>query len=231
MAETLPTSPGPQQVNVTFASNSSVYVSPLTGATQVAGRSGGLWQIEYTLPPMNRRQAGEWFSLMTKLNGAATSVYLGPHNPRPVDFYDTNAVFTDPQAPTLNLDFTGGEYALRWITTPTPLVNGASQTGTSLVTDGWSEGDGLNPGDYISFENGTFRELHIVTAESFANSSGQMTISISPAIRRSPANNAAVTVVNCTGEFIAADNEQAREQFMGNQGYRTMSFNFRELIK
>jgi hypothetical protein len=123
------------------------------------------------------------------------------------------------------------EYALRWVTVPTPLVDGGSQTGTSLQTDGWLPGDGLNKGDYIAFENGTFRELHILTADSFADSNGDMTISVAPKIRRSPSDNAAVILEKPTGEFIALDNNQAAESLDGANGTRTIAFKLREFLR
>lgn len=231
MPERLPTSPGYRQVTTRFVSNSVSYSSPITGATQVAARFGGVWEIEIQLPPMTRRQAGEWFGLMAKLNGAATSVYVGPHCPRPVDYYDADAHPSLSQSASLCLHFITGEYALRWVSTPTPLVAGGSQTGATLSTDGWSAHDGLNAGDYVSFENGTFRELHMVASESWADASGNMDITLAPNIRRSPSDNAAVIVVNATGEFIAADQRQASEVFDGPQGVRSMTVKFREFLR
>ena len=76
----------------------------------------------------------------------------------------------------------------------TPLVNGASQSGSTLVTDGWTAttgavaaGDiidaagalGVNPMSKDSTEN---RRQFTVTSAGTANGSGQMTINISPAI-------------------------------------------------
>lgn len=231
MPESLPTSPGYKQVTTRFVSNSATYSSPITGASQVAARFGGVWEIEIQLPPMSRRQAGAWLGLMTKLNGPATSVYVGPHAPRPVDYYDPAVNTSHPNSPSLCLHFIRNEYAIRWDDAPTPLINGGSQTGSTLATDGWSGYDGLNAGDYLAFENGTFRELHIVTADCFANASGVMSISIAPPIRRSPSDNAAITVVSPTGEFIAADQGQASEVFDGAQGIRNMTVKFREFLR
>jgi len=230
MPEAIPSSPGPRSVNVRFVSNSATYPSPISGVTQVAARFGGVWEVEYSMPPLTRKQAGEWLGLLTKLNGGEDTVYIGPHCPRPVDYYDAGRPIGHPHATSLSLNFVTGEYALRWVTTPTPLINGGSQTGTSLVTDGWSEGDGLNAGDYICFENGTFRELHVVTAPCFADSNGDMTIPIAPRIRRSPTDNVAVTIVNATGEFLPADAAQAAEQFAGHQGTRSITAKFRERL-
>ena len=231
MVATLPTSPGPRTVRTRFVSNSSVYQSPITGATQTAARFGGVWEVTLELPPMTRRQAGEWLGTLASLNGQSAAVYAGPHAPKPVDYYDATVNFRHPNSASLDLDFVGGEYAARWITVPSPLIDGASQTGATLASDGWTEGDGLNAGDYIAFENGTFRELHIVTAECFADSNGDMTIAIAPNIRRSPSDNAAIIITSPTGEFLAADQAQAAEDFDGAQGTRTVSVSLREFIR
>lgn len=99
----------------------------------------------------------------------------------------------------------------------TPLVNGASQTGSSLVTDGWTaaiatrvlEGDtftmtsvnAVNPQNRQN--TGDTRDF-VVTADTASDGSGNMTIPISPAITpgstnqfrtvtASPADDAALT--------------------------------------
>lgn len=99
----------------------------------------------------------------------------------------------------------------------TPLVNGGSQTGTSLVTDGWTaaaasrlvQGDvftiagvyGVNPQNLQS--TGELQQF-VVTAAVSSDGSGNATIPIFPAITTSgafktvtgsPADNAAITVV------------------------------------
>lgn len=105
--------------------------------------------------------------------------------------------------------------------TGTPLVNGASQTGASLVTDGWGNslttllniGDvftiagvyGVNPQNRQS--TGQLQQF-VVTATAASDGSGNSTISISPSIITSgttqtvtaaPADNAAITVYGASG--------------------------------
>lgn len=99
----------------------------------------------------------------------------------------------------------------------TPLVNGAGQTGSSLVTDGWTAAAAvrLNQGDVFTLagvnavnprskqDTGQLRQF-VVTAQTSSDGSGNATIPISPAITTagayqtvtaSPANNAALTVL------------------------------------
>lgn len=99
----------------------------------------------------------------------------------------------------------------------TPLVNGADQSGSSLITDGWTstslkEGDvftiddvyAVNPQSYQS--TGQLQQFR-VTAD-VSDTAGAMTITIEPEIIVSgpfqtvnalPANNAAITMVGATG--------------------------------
>ena len=101
----------------------------------------------------------------------------------------------------------------------TPLVNGANQSGSSLITDGWSSGaSALNEGDVFTVANvyavnpqnreSTGQLRRFVVTEGVSDSSGAMTIPIWPAITVSgafqtvdslPADNAPITVHGATG--------------------------------
>ena len=99
----------------------------------------------------------------------------------------------------------------------TPLVNGAGQSGASLITDGWTaavatrllQGDRftiadvnhVNPANYMS--TGEVQQF-LVTADAASDVNGNLTIPISPSIVVSgsgqtvnalPANNAALTIL------------------------------------
>jgi len=98
----------------------------------------------------------------------------------------------------------------------TPLVNGASQTGASLITDGWAnstavikKGDvftiaGVNHVNPQSLQITGAVQQFVATADGTSDGSGNLTISISPSITTgtgfqtvdgSPADNAAITMV------------------------------------
>jgi hypothetical protein len=104
----------------------------------------------------------------------------------------------------------------------TPLVNGAGQSGSSIITDGWNNNaQVLNRGDIVSFfaSNGvnpiSYRDTgrkrnFVVTADVTADGSGNATIPISPdmnvdstspfqTVTALPADNAAVYVYGLTG--------------------------------
>lgn len=101
-----------------------------------------------------------------------------------------------------------------WTSTSTPVVNGANQTGSSLITSGWNSGTtSLKRGDTftiagvftvnpVSYTNTSQLQDFVVTAD-VSDTAGAITISISPSIitsgslqtvNASPAASAAITV-------------------------------------
>lgn len=110
---------------------------------------------------------------------------------------------------------TTGSYAAS-----TPLTNGASQTGSSIITDGWAnsqtnmlrKGDiftiaGVNSVNPVSYQSTGRLQQFVVTADASSDGSGNCTISISPSIITSgalqtvsgaPADNAVITVLGAT---------------------------------
>ena len=118
--------------------------------------------------------------------------------------------YQDPVRPT----HTTGTF-----TASTPLVNGASQTGSTISTDGWASGAAtLNNGDVFTIagvnsvnplsysDNGRLQQF-VVTATTSDASGAMATLPISPSIitsgalqtvSASPANNAVITVLGAT---------------------------------
>lgn len=87
----------------------------------------------------------------------------------------------------------------------TPLINGAGQTGRSLNTDGWPNSSTvLYAGQYVTINN----QLLQLTANVTSNGSGQATISFEPAIRVSPADNAAIEFKNPYALMYLADDAE-----------------------
>lgn len=69
----------------------------------------------------------------------------------------------------------------------TPLVNGADQASESLATDGWSGGDNVKAGDWISIAD----QLYTILDDA-SESGGAMTLTIWPEARN-PMDNAAIS--------------------------------------
>ncbi|MET0439132.1 MAG: hypothetical protein ABW043_16730 [Devosia sp.] len=70
-----------------------------------------------------------------------------------------------------------------------PRVNGGAQSGNTLVIDGVTPGYNAYEGQAISVSTAAIWYLYTVNAAATANGSGQLTLSITPMLRRSPNDN------------------------------------------
>lgn len=167
--------------------------SPFTGSQQVQKHQGQWWEFEAGLAPMTRANAELWISFMISLNGQQGTFLLG-----------------DPLGSTV-----------RGVGTGTPLVKGASQTGNSLITDGWtaSQTGILKAGDYFQLGTGSSSKLYKVLADANSDGSGDATFDIWPSINTAVANDSALTIASAKGVFRLASNEMGfdlkQAQFYG----------------
>lgn len=92
--------------------------------------------------------------------------------------------------------FVSPNFAPRGAASGAPLVNGAGQTGPTIVTDGWTPSIAgiCKAGDVIKCAGHS--KIYMLTADAASNSLGQATLSIMPALMAVPADNEAITVTN-----------------------------------
>ena len=178
---TFPASIGVSSINIRARTVVGVSASPFTGQQQVYRHQGQWWEAEVTLPPMKRSDAEQVIAFLLKMNGQYGTFLLG--------------------------DFSSA--APRGVGTGTPLVNGASQTGDELVTDGWTADTTgiLKAGDWIQLGSGSTTRLHKVLDDVDSDGSGNATINIFPSLRESPADDDAVVVTNTKGRWRLSSNE------------------------
>lgn len=176
-----PTNVGFASASMTAKSVVGVSRSPFTGAQQVQKHQGQWWEFQASLPPMTRATAEEWVAFLLSLNGMQGTFLLG-----------------DPLGTTA-----------RGIATGTPLVKGASQTGNSLITDGWtaSQTGILKAGDYFQLGSSTSSKLYKVLNDANSDGSGDATFDIWPNINTAVSDNTALTVASAKGLFRLAANE------------------------
>lgn len=194
----------PASANFKLVRSVSASTSPFTLKQQVYRFAGDRWEGTVNFPPLTRAQAAEFQAFFLQLEGMyGTFLYGDP------DYLANGA---------------------RGLATGSPLVNGASQTGNSLAVDGLSTGltGWLKKGDYIQLESGSAARLYQVSEDVNTNGSGQATIPIYPAIRTSPADNAAVVVSGAKGCFRLAANAGEWQVSEGN--FYNISFSFVEAI-
>lgn len=175
---TFPTlSRAPDTFEFGLVHNTQTFTSPLSATVQTVEIPSARWRFAFALDSMVEADAALVQGFLAQLRGQAGRFYM--HNmARPTP---------------------------RGIATGTPLVKGASQTGTSIVTDGWtpSQAGILKVGDFF----GIGGELKmVVSADVNSDVAGEATIVFEPPIRTSPADNAAVVISSPTAVFkLTAD--------------------------
>jgi hypothetical protein len=197
----MPTRPNFAAARFGLMTNTRTFASPENNSIQRVLLAGAYWTATYTLPTMNRDDAAQWQAFLMQLEGQVNSF----------DGFDPDA--RQPRGPA----------------TGTPLVKGAGQTGSTLNIDGCTASivRWMRAGDYFSV-NG---ELKMLTADATTNGSGETTLSFKPALRASPADNAPLTVRNCTVPMIMSDDSQAMWQTGARLAiYDGLTFSAREVF-
>lgn len=167
---TLPSSPLFEDGLHALVRATQVAQSPYTGKSQAAELPYALWRFNGTLPSMDGAEAREWRAFLIELRGRAGTFRMPAY----------------PVQDTLASGYTG----------PAGTVNGASQTGTSLITAGWTNGATVfSRGEFFTVND----ELKMVMDTSVvASGAGAATITFEPALRSSPANGATIVYASPT---------------------------------
>jgi hypothetical protein len=177
---TMPAAPGFRASRFGLARNVALFASPLSGVEQALERPGARWMAEYTLPPMTRAQAAGWVAFLAALRGRV-GTFKG----------------FDPDA-----------RVPRGAATGTARVKGAGQTGTTLLTDGWTASVAgiLKAGDYFTLTQPETR-LYMVVGDAASDGAGEATLEIEPGLRASPTDDALLTTGNPYALFRLAGDE------------------------
>jgi len=172
---------GIRSMNIRAKSIVGVSQSPFTGQQQVYKHQGQWWEAEVSLPPMQRVDAEQVAAFLLKMNGQYGTFLLG-----------------DPS-----------NIAPRGVGTGTPLVKGGSQTGDTLITDGWTINTTgiLKAGDWIQLGSSSTARLYKVLDDVNSNSSGEATLTLWPNLRSSPSDNASIVVNTPRGLWRLSSNE------------------------
>lgn len=179
----LPTAMKIQSCRMRQQSVVAVSKSPFTGSEQVHSHQGKWWEADLSIAMMERADA------------AATTAWFASMNGR-----EKTCLFGDPAATTAR-----GSAS----TTPgTPLVNGASQTGSALICDGGplTVTGYLLEGDYVQLGSGSTARLHMVLEDVNTDGSGNFTLNLWPHLRSAPATNSALVVATPQGVFRLSSN-------------------------
>jgi hypothetical protein len=162
----IPATPGFRSIKWMAMSVVGEQPSIFTLSTKVYAWPGKLRRVTVTLPPMDEVNAKLWTTFAMKLNGKEGTFFL------------QDSLFKSPRGVVAD------QYALG-------KVNGASQAGSSLITDGWavSQTDLFKEGDWISVED----RLYSILEDVDSDGSGNATLTLWPDVI-SPADDASILV-------------------------------------
>ena len=158
----------PSTLNMELASNTAVFQSPLLGSVQTLDRGGMKWMAQYNYTNISAAKRGELMGLVASLRGQANRLRV--------------SVYDNP---------------IRGLYGGTPLVDGASQTGSTLNIKGCTINitNWIRAGDYFSVVVNGEHELKICTADANSDGTGLITgLAFEPRLRASPANSAIIQV-------------------------------------
>ena len=178
----LPTSLGISAITLKAKTADAVSSSPYTFKQQVISHPGQRWEASVEIAHHTKNTSEPWIDALMSLKGKTGTFLLS----------DPNCLTPMGSAKT---------------TPGTPLVNGGSQTGSTLNVDGLpvSVSKYLKAGDYIQLGAGSSAKLHKVLVDVNSNGSGLATLEIWPNLRSSPADNDPIVVANCAGVFRLTD--------------------------
>lgn len=155
----LPDWPTPNGADLALQDFGAFLTPALGGPVQRVNRMGSRFKISVSMPPLTSAKVGRQW-VSRLVQGKSEGVRM----PLPLlDF--------DPGLPG------------------TVLVNGAGQTGSSLIVDGATPNYIFREGQPFSILTGGKHHLYLVRTETIANGSGQATLPISPMLRRPHADN------------------------------------------
>lgn len=205
MPITYPTTPPatPAPVSADFAQMAVVGANPnpYTGSEQVFAWSGQWWEVVVTYATRKKSSLAPVVAWAVGQNGIeGTFLYGDPANKVP-----------------------------RGVGTGAPLVNGASQGGYDLITDGWTHGIAniLRCGDWLQLGTTDTSRLYMVMADVTSDGAGNATVTLWPALRSSPADNAAITLAPARGLFRL---KSAAKWSIDKAGLYTYGFSAREAL-
>lgn len=162
----------PNIIVMTLRGNTGAFESSMNGSAQTIDRGGLKWGCVYTYTQARGDNRAELLANLAELRAQANRIRV--------------PVYDNP-----NRGAYGG----------TPLVDGASQTGSSIAIKGGSNNitDWIKRGDYFSIDVNGEHELKMCTADGDTNGTGDIAaLSFEPRLRASPLDNAAIWVEDGT---------------------------------
>lgn len=175
----LPTSIGVAEITLRARNVVAISESPFTFRQQVFKHPGERWEASISLPTQRRDLIEPWVGFLLALKGQTGTFLLG-----------------DPSA-------TSPRGSLSQFTASVQVDGNQNSGSSSINLKGFpnNQNNLLLAGDYIQLGSAGTATLHKVLLPVNSNSSGQATVEIWPAVRRSLTDNEPVVYTNTVGRF------------------------------
>lgn len=177
--------PDPPKIRATnFRLQRLQAMNPLRGGHHQAVDMGeAVWLCDIETTQLSREQGGQWKWLLAKLRGALRTLMLyDVSRPRPLAYHSS---------PTLDITADSDLYTADavWILADsdgevaswgTPRITAISRTNSTITLDQLRPGAELSEGDYVAWDDGPARRLHIMGGGTVA-ADGTVTVEVEPA--------------------------------------------------
>jgi len=177
------TLPSPAKIaGSTFRLNRVQAANPSRGGQhQTVDLAEPLWSAQIATTPLSDAQAGQYDALFARLRGTARTVDVyDARRPRPIAYRSTpNSGVTAASTGTLaaTTAVLASHTSQPW---GAPFIVGINRALSTLAIQGFTPGATLSPGDYIAWDDGPARRLHIVVTAGTVNSIGAIEIAVEP---------------------------------------------------
>jgi hypothetical protein len=181
MAYALPTAP--KISGVTFALQRMQARNPVRdGGHQGVDMGESFWTAQIDTTALTRAQSGEYAAWFAKLRGTLRTAYIyDAERPRPINYHST------AQATTARIGVTTrkiGLSATRIARSPfawgSPWVSAVDRATALIILNGCSPLAVFSPGDYLAWDDGPTRRLHMIVDGYVANSGGVARLTVEP---------------------------------------------------
>jgi len=157
--------------------------SPFSLRQQTYDWGGSRWEGEVTIRPYTYDETADLRAFLARLKGRANTFLYG----------DPDYLVKGPRGSLAG----------------TPLVNGASQTGNTIIIDGFTAGQSnvVRAGDYMQLGSGASSELYMVLADADSSGAGSATLLLNRTLISPPSDNETPVFTNARGVFRLVDNQ------------------------
>lgn len=184
------THPAPTSMQWELVTHTKSYTSPLTGYTQLLANPNSHWRAHVSYALHGEETVRQMTTFILSLNGPQGKFLFFP-----------------PHAKTPKGHASGA-----------PVIKGANQKGSQLITSGWQQKNGdstvLKKGDSITIllANG-HNSLHSLTSDAVVTSTNDAHLAITPPLRLPPRHGSRVITHDCFCVMRLANDKQSRFSF------------------